>query len=262
MAGESTGPTAGVSPDDEGDYKESLEAEMKSMELPEKRAAMVKELFAIWDYRGGGQIAYKEINSAGVSVGPKEIKVLDDLKRMDINGDEFVDLPEMLTFFGAASSVMNDGEFETIIGEMTEIANATVGVAKMIALSQEQAVNGGYADEEEEIPVPPELSEKREELIKALFTAFSDSIDVPIPIKTLENEAKTTVGAAKESVMGNLIQMDANGDGMLEYGEMRDYFAVCGAALSDDEFSMVLGDMRDNAASAQLIKLAESMEKQ
>jgi hypothetical protein len=49
------------------------------------------------------------------------------------------------------------------------------------------------------------------------------------------------------------------GDGMLEYGEMKDYFAACGMVLNDDEFNMVLGDMRDTATTAQMIKTATSM---
>jgi hypothetical protein len=49
------------------------------------------------------------------------------------------------------------------------------------------------------------------------------------------------------------------GDGMLEYGEMKDYFAVCGSVLNDDEFNMVLSDMRDTATTAQMIKTATSM---
>ena len=46
---------------------------------------------------------------------------------------------------------------------------------------------------------------------------------------------------------------------MLEYGEMKDYFAVCGSVLNDDEFNMVLSDMRDTATTAQMIKTATSM---
>ena len=68
---------------------------------------------------------------------------------------------------------------------------------------------------------------------------------------------KTSVGPAKESVLSNLVAMDANGDGMLEYKEMKDYFAVC-AALSDDEFAMIR-DTRDNATTAQMIKTAEAL---
>ena len=72
-------------------------------------------------------------------------------------------------------------------------------------------------------------------------------------------DTKTNVGPAKESVLTNLKAMDSNGDGMLEYGEMKDYFAACGAVLNDEEFSMVLGDMRDTATTAQMIKTAASL---
>ena len=106
---------------------------------------------------------------------------------------------------------------------------------------------------------PPEMSPEREALVKSLFEAFSESVNTPIAIKSLELDTKTSVGPAKESVLSNLVAMDANGDGMLEYGEMKDYFAVCGAVLSDDEFEMILGDMRDNATTAQMIKTAEAL---
>lgn len=129
----------------------------------------------------------------------------------------------------------------------------------MIAMTNKEAASAGVADEDEEQEEVPELSAAREELVKSLFMAFSDSLDVPIAIKTLEMETKTSVGPAKESVMSNLIAMDANGDGMLEYGEMKDYFKVCGAVLNDSEFDLVVGDMRDNASTAQMIKVATSM---
>lgn len=252
MAGESTGPTHETS-------DEEVQEALAAMALPEEKKAAVEELFAIWDYKSIGKIAYKEINSAGLQVGPKEIKVLDDLKKMDTDGDEVVDLPEMLAFFGAVCSIMSEDEFSSLIEEMKEVANSTVGVAKMIAMTNKEAASAGVADEDEEQEEVPELSAAREELVKSLFMAFSDSLDVPIAIKTLEMETKTSVGPAKESVMSNLIAMDANGDGMLEYGEMKDYFKVCGAVLNDSEFDLVVGDMRDNASTAQMIKVATSM---
>ena len=46
---------------------------------------------------------------------------------------------------------------------------------------------------------------------------------------------------------------------MLEFGEMKDYFAVCGSVLNDEEFNMVLTDMRDTATTAQMLKTATSL---
>ena len=99
------------------------------MTLSGERKAKVEELFKTWDVKGDGKIAYKTLNSTGVQVGLKEIKVLDDLGRMDTDGDEFVSLSEMLAFFGACSAEMNDEEL-LIMGDMSDVAATTTGVAK------------------------------------------------------------------------------------------------------------------------------------
>lgn len=59
MAGESTGPTHETS-------DEEVQEALAAMALPEEKKAAVEELFAIWDYKSIGKIAYKEINSAGL----------------------------------------------------------------------------------------------------------------------------------------------------------------------------------------------------
>ncbi len=46
--------------------------------------------------------------------------------------------------------------------------------------------------------------------------------------------------------------MDANGDGKLEFDEMVEFFAAIGAALSDDEFELIVGEMVETCESAQL----------
>lgn len=255
LAGQSTtGPTT-VSSDDAA----AAEAELAGMTLSDSRKEKVVELFKLWDVHKDGKIAYKTLNSTGVQVGPKEHKVLDDLGRMDTDGDEVVTLTEMMVFFGACSEVMSDDEFDTIMADMSDVASTTNGVAKMIAMTEQSVREAGIVSEGEEAEPPPELSAEREELVKALFEAFSPSVAEPIAIKSLEMDTKTNVGPAKESVLSNLIAMDSNGDGMLEYGEMKDYFAVCGSVLNDDEFNMVLSDMRDTATTAQMIKTATSM---
>lgn len=256
LAGQSsTGPTSAVSSEEAAD----AEAELALMQLSDARKEKVLELFKLWDYKNDGKIAYKTLNATGVQVGPKEHKVLDDLGRMDTDGDEVVTLDEMLAFFGACSEVMTDEEFDTIMGDMSDVASTTNGVAKMIAMTESSAKEAGVVAEGEEVEPPPELSAEREALVKALFEAFSSSISEPIPIKSLEMDTKTNVGPAKENVLKNLNDMDSNGDGMLEYGEMKDYFAACGAVLNDEEFTMVLGDMRDTATTAQMIKTAASL---
>ena len=142
---------------------------------------------------------------------------------------------------------------------MSDVASTTLGVAKMIAMTEKSALEAGVVGEGEEAEPPPEMTPEREELVKGLFEAFSSSVSEPIAIKTLEMDTKTNIGPAKENVLKNLNDMDSNGDGMLEYGEMKDYFAACGAVLNEEEFAMVLGDMRDTATTAQMIKTAASL---
>jgi len=50
--------------------------------------------------------------------------------------------------------------------------------------------------------------------------------------------------------------MDANDDGKLTFDEMKDYFTLVGASLTDDEFSTILTEMTDSAATASLLKAA------
>ena len=207
LAGQSTtGPTT-VSSDDAA----AAEAELAGMTLSDSRKEKVVELFKLWDVHKDGKIAYKTLNSTGVQVGPKEHKVLDDLGRMDTDGDEVVTLTEMMVFFGACSEVMSDDEFDTIMADMSDVASTTNGVAKMIAMTEQSVREAGIVSEGEEAEPPPELSAEREELVKALFEAFSPSVAEPIAIKSLEMDTKTNVGPAKESVLSNLIAMDSNG---------------------------------------------------
>ena len=97
-------------------------------------------------------------------MGPKEHKVLDDLGRMDTDGDEVVTLDEMLVFFGACSEVMSDEEFDTIMGDMSDAASTTNGVAKIIAMTESSAKEAGVVGEGEEAEPPPELTAEREAL--------------------------------------------------------------------------------------------------
>ena len=42
----------------------------------------------------------------------------------------------------------------------------------------------------------------------------------------------------------------------LTFDEMKDYFTLVGASLTDDEFSTILTEMTDSAATASLLKAA------
>ena len=39
--------------------------------------------------------------------------------------------------------------------------------------------------------------------------------------------------------------MDANADGLLSWSELESYFTAAGAALSDEEFTLIVSDMRE-----------------
>ena len=112
--------------------------------------------------QGGRQDRVQDPQQHRRAGGPKEIKVLNDLGRMDTDGDEFVTLSEMLAFFGACSEVMSDEEFATIMGDMSDVAATTTGVAKMIAMTNDAAATAGVVGEGEEIEPPPEMSPERE----------------------------------------------------------------------------------------------------
>ena len=162
-----------------------------------------------------------------------------------------------MTFFGLAVKEMGDEAFAFAVGEMTEAASGEQGVTNMLALAAEMegatltsGDGGGGGDGE--VPPLPELSER----VEALFKTFSD--DLAQPLDDLAN-AKIEIGTSKIKVLDGLRAMDANGDGMVEFDEMKSYFMVANTTFVADEFDVTLDGLQEAASLVAMQKIAKGM---
>ena len=238
-------------------------AELEGAKLTEAQTEMVKTLFKVWDFNGDGVISLGAIHTATVEVGGKKAKVFADFEKMDLNGDNVVTLDEMMTFFGLAVKEMGDEAFAFAVGEMTEAASGEQGVTNMLALAAEMegatlASGDDDGDGDGEAPPLPELSEAQLQRVEALFKTFSDDLAQPIGLDDLAS-AKIEIGTSKIKVLDGLRAMDANGDGMVEFDEMKSYFMVANTTFVADEFDVTLDGLQEAASLVAMQKIAKGM---
>jgi len=247
---------AGTAEVDAEDAQAAAE-ELEAATLGGEQKALVEELFKEWDFNGDGKIDRGKLQTTGVEVGPRKEKVFSAFEKMDINDDKVVTLDEMLLYFGMVATLMSEDQFKETVGEMREMAATEKSVLTMIGYA-EQAAQGEYTElgEEDDEPEPVvELTAARLEQISALFLVYSSDTSKPIELAAL-SAAKVEAGPSKMSVLEGMKLMDENGDGMVELSEMQSYFKLTGAALSDEEFALVLDSLKDGAAAGESMKLA------
>ena len=220
-------------------------------ELPASRKAAVEALFDAWDFGGEGRVNLSKVASASLQIGPREDKILSDLATMDVDHDGFVTKEEMLQFFGAASPMLSDGEFDQVTSEMSELAHTAKNIAEMLALAAAPVTVSA-----DESALPP-LSEARAQLVKELYLKYAPSVEVAIDLSRLQGDCKTEIGPSKHTLLESLAAMDANGDSLVVYDEMVSYFNAVGSVLSDDEFDATLSELASSAAMAQLVRMVE-----
>jgi len=228
-------------------------------ELAEDRKAKIQQLWEAFDYEGTGQVEIAKVTSASVSVGAQQISVCQNFSVMDADGDGCVSQQEMFTYFGYTSAKLSDEEFELVIGDMLLLAEAAKGVnanLKLAMIAQEGISTGeAEAEGEEGAAAPPlePLSAPRAEKVEQLFKAFDPDMQ-PIDLDVIAKSSNVDIGPHKSSVLGGLKSMDYNGDGKVEYEEMKQYFTAISATVSDDDFTLIIDDLIDSATSAQMIK--------
>ena len=275
----------------------ALVEEMKGMELQGTQKAEVEALFKAWDFEGTGKIDRTKFQVAGVdgarvqtrahapngalyhractrpsvfasvllsppmvcarvSVGPRKEKVFASFETMDANNDKVVTLDEMLAYFGVAASMMSADEFSSTVNEMSEIASTQQSLANFLSVAEEAKTIASGEDDSTEAPTP--LSDDRKKQVHELFGAFSANND-PIDLVTLKSDGTVSSGPGKQSVLYGLEAMDGNNDGKVELSEMVDYFTYVGASLGDEEFTLVIGELKDAAATGQILKQSMDM---
>ena len=64
------------------------------------------------------------------------------------------------------------------------------------------------------------------------------------------------------NIFETMKQMDVNGDGLVEFGEMKSWFQTVGDSLDDVSFKNILESLRDSAETMKALKLAKELGKQ
>lgn len=214
--------------------------------LEPKRAEAVQALFKAWDFEGTGSIDRLKVTATAVSFGPHKSQILKQLESMDTDGDNLITLDEMSIFFQVVSADLTDAGFTAVVGEMTELAQEAGTIAACLQMA-DAGVGYVEGDEAEKLT----LSDARTELVTKLFTLFTPSTADTIDVVSLD-QITVKEGPYTSKLLTDLKTMDANGDGKLEFGEMVEFFAAIGAALSDEEFELIVGEMIETCESAQL----------
>ena len=235
---------------------QAIVEEMKGMELKGGQKKEVEALFKAWDFEGTGKIDRTKFQAAGVDVGPRKEKVFASFETMDANNDMVVTLDEMLTYFGVAASMMSADEFSSTVSEMAEIASTQESLANFLSMAEEAKTIASGEDDTTE--AHPPLSDDRKKQVHELFGAFSANNE-PIELKTLKSDGTVSAGPGKQNVLYGLEAMDGNNDGKVELSEMVDYFTAVGASLGDEEFTLVIGELKDAAATGQILKQSMDM---
>ena len=236
-------------------------------ELAAEKRAKVEALFKEWDEKDTvpDAIDRAKLESKSIDVGPHKQKVFAAFAKMDANQDNLVTLQEMVNYFAVLASVVTDDEFDTAVGELTDAARNERAVSEslQLAMSMQQptpvapAATGSEEGEEgEEAPeLPPELQGSRLELVEALFAAFSPD-GAPIDLGAIKDDGNVEIGPSRQKAIAGLVQMDANGDGLVEKHEMLTYFRFVAAELDDEMFEQILQELRDSAARGQVLRVA------
>ena len=217
--------------------------------LPKARKALVDELFAVWDFDKKGAISREAAGSAAMSAGPVATQPLKYLEEMDADGDNQVTYDEMLGFFTLASPQLGDVDFSTIIDSLMEVAETAAVVASAVKAAEPRPVaasddGGGGA------PSAAPLAAGRSAALRELFDVFKPT-DGAIALAGLAG-VNMKAGAAEIKLLKELGDMDFDGDGLLTFDEMCGYFAQVGTALNDEEFDLIVEEMRTAATAYAL----------
>ena len=219
---------------------------------------------------------------------------MQQLESMDTDGDQIITLTEMKVFFQArratrhtcpppsslppaapthprprphphprpashrafplqlVSPSLEDGTFQVVIDEMDELAQEAAVIANCIKEADAPPTTLMEID----VAVKPTLPASRQELLGKLFGLFSDdATSGSINVAALEN-CELQEGPYKVKLLKDLKAMDANSDGQLTLEEMTDYLAALGAALSDEECELIIGEMYEACSTNQLAQLS------
>ena len=142
-----------------------------------------------------------------------------------------------------------DVDFSTIIDSLMEVAETAAVVASAVKAAEPRPVaasddGGGGA------PSAAPLAAGRSAALRELFDVFKPT-DGAIALAGLAG-VNMKAGAAEIKLLKELGDMDFDGDGLLTFDEMCSYFAQVGTALNDEEFDLIVEEMRTAATAYAL----------
>jgi len=114
------------------------------------------------------------------------------------------------------------------------------------------AVDPPTTAEEVEVEDAPELPPEKKAAVVALFKQFDTAGNGMLPLDSL-NSATVSVGPSEEGVLVSMKEMDFNGDGYVEESEWVVYFTAIGDALGDEEFDLIMTELKAAASMASAV---------
>jgi len=218
--------------------------------LESAKAERVTKLFGKWDFLANGMLPLDMLDGATVNVGPRKNHVMSELRKMDLNGDGYVEQQEWVSYFTEIAANLSDPEFELVISDLEDQGEELVTIARCTAIANE-------ADAADDLPDSltegvSELSAARQAQVQALWDAFDFDSSGQIDREKLET-ATVTVGSREAKVFANLKDMDLDGDRVVTQDEMFTYFKFVSGGLSDSEFTLIVEEMTEFATSAAAV---------
>jgi|EP00900_Chrysochromulina_parva_P002095 Ca2+-binding EF-hand superfamily protein len=223
--------------------------------LSPERLGKVRTIFKEWDYDESGTLDVEEFTHVSINVGPSERKVLQHLRDMDFNGDGKIEPQEWEKYFALLTEHLDELSFQSVLDDMGKSGADLITVLRCTALAHvaTAASEPTTLDEEPDDHALTPLTAERKAKVDELFGAWDVNHKGAIPLKKLQ-QGKITFGPQQSSLFERLQDMDADGDGNVTLTEMLMYFTVLGDHTSDDEFSLILGEMQTAAADTTLIE--------
>jgi len=242
---ETTGAAAG-----DGAAAQAGETAAATPPLEDAKAERVTKLFGKWDFLANGMLPLDMLDQATVDVGPRKSHVMSELRKMDINGDGYVEQKEWVSYFTEIAANLSDPEFELVISDLEDQGEELVTIARCTAIAKE-------GDADEDLPDGMaeglgELPAERQAQVQALWDAFDFEGSGRIDREKLET-ATVSVGSREAKVFANLKDMDLDGDRVVTQDEMFTYFKFVSGGLSDSEFTLIVEEMTEFAIVAAAV---------
>lgn len=88
--------------------------------LPDSHKEEIMGIFKQFDIDGNGLIPLAQLASGTMSVGGKEVSVLNTLAAMDFNGDGFVEESEWTEYFANIAAAMSAEDLSVVLTDLSE----------------------------------------------------------------------------------------------------------------------------------------------